>query len=38
MLLASLLTIVVPFAARIHYGALLACRFLIGLAHVNWAF
>ena len=40
MLIASLLTIVDPFAARLHYAALFICRFLIGFAHVNvrWNF
>ena len=36
MLVASLMTIVTPFAARWHYAALFVNRFLIGLAHVNF--
>lgn len=35
LLVSSLLTIVLPFAARIHYTLLIVCRFLIGAAHVN---
>jgi hypothetical protein len=34
ILLGSILTIIIPFAARWSYGALVACRFLTGVAHV----
>jgi MFS family permease len=37
ILVSSVLTLLLPFAARIHVGMLIACRFLIGLAHgVVW--
>lgn len=38
ILIASILTIILPFAARIHYTLLILSRFLIGAAHVTIIF
>ncbi len=35
ILIGSLLTVVLPFLARLSYIGLIVCRFLIGCAHVS---
>jgi MFS family permease len=34
ILVGSILTIVIPFAAQLHYIALIVCRVFTGVAHV----
>jgi hypothetical protein len=35
ILISSIFTLLLPLAARVHVFFLIACRFTIGLAHVN---
>ena len=35
ILIGSVLTLLIPVAARLSYIALIACRFLTGVAHVR---
>jgi hypothetical protein len=34
MIIGSVATLLIPLTARLHYGALIASRFVVGFAHV----